>query len=50
MTLGALLAAIGERLAAAGIPYMVTGSVASSFHGEPRATRDIDIVIEAQAG
>jgi hypothetical protein len=47
MTLGALLAAIGERLAAAGIPYMVTGSVASSFHGEPRATRDIDIVIEA---
>ena len=47
MTLSELLAAIGERLAAAGIPYMVTGSVASSFHGEPRATRDIDIVIES---
>jgi hypothetical protein len=46
MTLGELLAGIGARLEAAGIPYMVTGSVASSFHGEPRATRDIDIVID----
>jgi hypothetical protein len=46
MTLGELLAAIGQRLAGASIPYMVTGSVASSFHGEPRTTRDIDIVIE----
>lgn len=27
------------------IPYMVTGSFGSSFHGQPRATRDIDIVI-----
>jgi hypothetical protein len=46
MTLGELLAGIGARLEAAAIPYMVTGSVASSFHGEPRATRDIDIVID----
>jgi len=46
MGLGELLAAIGARLAAAGIPYMVTGSVASSFHGTPRATRDLDIVID----
>jgi hypothetical protein len=46
MTLGELLAGIGARLEAAGIPYMVTGSVASSFHGEPRATRDIDIVVD----
>ena len=29
-----------------GVPYMVTGSVASSYHGEPRATRDLDIVID----
>jgi len=28
-----------------GIPYMITGSFGSSFHGEPRATNDIDIVI-----
>ena len=25
---------------------MVTGSLASSYHGEPRATRDVDIVID----
>jgi hypothetical protein len=25
---------------------MVTGSVASSYYGEPRATRDLDVVIE----
>jgi hypothetical protein len=40
-----LVEAIGY-LEAAGIPYMITGSVASSFHGEPRATRDLDIVID----
>ena len=27
------------------IPYMVTGSFASSAHGEPRATNDLDVVI-----
>ncbi len=29
----------------AGIPYMLTGSFASSYHGIPRTTQDIDIVI-----
>jgi hypothetical protein len=29
-----------------GIPYMVTGSVASSHHGRPRTTHDADIVID----
>ena len=29
----------------AGIPYMVTGSFASSAFGDPRASKDIDIVI-----
>jgi hypothetical protein len=28
-----------------GIPYMVTGSFASSYHGVPRATQDIDLVV-----
>jgi hypothetical protein len=28
------------------IPYMITGSVASSHHGRPRATHDIDVVID----
>jgi hypothetical protein len=31
----------------AGIPYMLTGSFASSYHGAPRATQDIDLVISA---
>jgi hypothetical protein len=31
----------------ADIDYMIAGSVASSFHGRPRATQDVDIVIQA---
>ena len=27
---------------------MVTGSLASSFHGAPRATRDVDVVVDAE--
>jgi len=46
VSLAALLAAMVGRLEYAGVPYMVTGSVASSYHGEPRATRDLDIVID----
>lgn len=30
------------------IPYYVSGGVASSIHGEPRSTRDLDLVIEVQ--
>ena len=29
----------------ADVPYMVTGSLASSYHGVPRGTRDVDVVI-----
>ncbi len=32
------------------IPYMVTGGVASVVYGEPRFTRDIDMVLELRAG
>jgi hypothetical protein len=32
-----------ERL---GVPYMLTGSVATSYHGRPRATHDADIVLD----
>ena len=28
------------------VPHMVTGSVASSYHGRPRSTHDADIVID----
>ncbi len=33
-------------LEALGIPYMVTGGVASVIYGDPRFTRDIDIVLK----
>ena len=39
------LATIIFALDRANIPLMVVGSLASSFHGDPRATRDADIVI-----
>lgn len=41
----ALLA--GERLDAAGVVHMVCGSIASSIHGEPRTTVDVDFVVVA---
>jgi predicted nucleotidyltransferase len=46
VTLATLLARTIAQLERAGIPYMVTGAIASTFHGEPRATRDIDVVID----
>ncbi|MDQ7792681.1 MAG: hypothetical protein RDV00_11320 [Clostridia bacterium] len=36
---------ISQRLTLAGIPYMITGSMALSLYARPRMTRDIDIVI-----
>ena len=36
-----------ERLESADIPYMVVGSLSSIVYGEPRMTRDMDIVIDA---
>jgi hypothetical protein len=40
-----LLVRIRAALKAAGVPYMLTGSFASSIHGTPRASHDIDFVI-----
>jgi hypothetical protein len=31
-----------EKLSAAGIPFMLVGSVAASYHGHPRSTLDSD--------
>ena len=45
MTIRNLLARVIALLDATGIPYMLTGSYASSIHSIPRATRDLDIVI-----
>lgn len=41
---------IVDALSRAGIPYMLTGSFASSYHGIPRATQDIDFVIAPTEG
>ena len=45
MNTGDLLDRVVAALSAAGIPYMLTGSFASSLHSIPRATRDIDVII-----
>lgn len=44
-----VLKLIAERLDSAGIPYMVSGSVAMNFYARPRMTRDIDIVVELRS-
>ncbi|MEK7474265.1 MAG: hypothetical protein AAB152_01405 [Candidatus Coatesbacteria bacterium] len=40
-----LLTALAAFLESEGIPHFVTGSIASSLQGEPRATHDIDLVV-----
>jgi len=45
MTANQALGRIIQQLDHAGIPYMLTGSLASSLYGVPRSTLDIDIVI-----
>ncbi|MBM3308214.1 MAG: hypothetical protein FJY74_07810 [Candidatus Eisenbacteria bacterium] len=39
---------IVQRLDSAGIPYMMTGSMAMAFYAVPRMTRDLDLVIECR--
>ena len=41
-----ILKSVAVRLETAGIPYMVTGSMATNFYATPRMTRDIDLVVE----
>jgi hypothetical protein len=45
VTVQDLLGRLVAALEAAAVPYMLTGSYASSLHSIPRATRDIDIII-----
>jgi hypothetical protein len=35
-----------EPLERIGVPYMVTGGVAAVIYGDPRLTRDVDVVLE----
>lgn len=50
MGLSELLQLAIETLERLQIPYLVCGSVASGGYGEPRMTRDIDIVIDLRFG
>jgi hypothetical protein len=45
-----ILKLVVARLAAAGIPYMVTWSMAANFYTTPRMTREIDLVVELRDG
>jgi hypothetical protein len=43
--IGDLLLRVARALDAHDVPYMLTGSLASSMYGVPRSTNDIDIVV-----
>jgi hypothetical protein len=45
MSQGDVLEKIVAKLDAVGIPYMLSGSVASSIYGKARSTEDIDLII-----
>ncbi len=40
-----ILRIISERLRAADVPFMLTGSFALGYYGKPRMTRDLDFVV-----
>jgi Nucleotidyltransferase of unknown function (DUF6036) len=47
MSASEVLRRVSAALDRAGIAYMLTGSFASAYYGNPRSTQDIDIVIAA---
>lgn len=47
MSLAAFLTVVTRALNEAKIPFMLTGSLAAAFYGSPRATQDVDLVIES---
>lgn len=49
MSQTSLLTEAVRALEAAGVGYLLTGSLASSLQGEPRSTHDIDLVVEVDA-
>lgn len=44
-----ILRDVAAKLDAAGIGYMLTGSMAMNYYAQPRMTRDIDLVLAATA-
>lgn len=49
MSLTAFLKKVIEILDEAGVQYMLTGSLAAAYYAVPRATQDIDLVLETEA-
>ena len=47
MSLDQFLGAVVGILDGSGVPYMLTGSLASAYYAVPRATQDLDVVIAA---
>jgi hypothetical protein len=43
---GTFLHRLTAKLVSAGVPNMVVGSFASSFHGIPRSSQHLDLVID----
>ena len=50
MTSDEAVVAVIAALAAEGVPYMLTGSLASNLYGIPRSTNDADFVLQIDAG
>ena len=46
MNVAELLTRVTGALSASGVPYMLGGSFASTKHGLPRSTQDVDIIID----
>jgi hypothetical protein len=40
-----LIQLVVDKIGSLGIPYFITGSIASSYYGIPRYTHDIDVVV-----
>lgn len=48
MSITSFLQRVAGILESAGVPYMLTGSLAAAYYATPRATQDIDVVINTQ--
>lgn len=49
MSITSFLQRVAQILEGAGVPYMLTGSLAAAYYATPRATQDIDVVIDTEA-
>jgi hypothetical protein len=47
VSLAAFIQTVAEILEKADVPYMLTGSLAAAYYATPRATQDVDVVIDA---